>query len=302
MTTPTIIVLDGGMGKFLERSGAPFRQPEWSALALIEEPASVRRAHTAFIDAGADLIIANTYSVVPFHLGPQRYADQGSELAALAGRLAREAADAADRPILVAGSLPPLFGSYEPDDFRPAEAPAIYDELVDAQAPFVDLWIGETVSSIAEATAIADAVERGQGPNDLWMSFTVPDDDPGPQVALRSGEAIADALMAVGNRCQAITFNCSPPEAVTVALRQLHEAMGNGYRHLRTGAYANAFEPKPEVYAANAVVLDRRAELTPERYLEICQDWVDAGASIVGGCCHMHPEHIQALDAGFRGR
>ena len=51
MKTP--LILDGGMGRELNRIGAPFRQPEWSALALIEAPEFVRRAHDAFIASGA---------------------------------------------------------------------------------------------------------------------------------------------------------------------------------------------------------------------------------------------------------
>jgi len=292
-----IIVLDGGMGKHLERSGAPFRQPEWSALALLEEPDSVRRAHSDFINAGADVIITNSYGVVPFHLGDDRFAARGRELAELAGRLAREAADAADRPVRVAGSLPPLFGSYEPTLFRPADAPAIYDTLVETQAPFVELWIAETVSSLAEAQAIIAAVDRVDASAELWMSFTVPDDPPGAEVRLRSGESIADALSIVGNRVSAILFNCSPPEAISVALDHAHEALADNPRDIRVGAYANAFVPKTLGYAANEVVLGRRDDLTPQDYHDICAGWIDNGATIIGGCCQMFPEHIEALAA-----
>ena len=54
------LLLDGGMGRELERIGAPFRQPEWSALALIEGPEFVTKAHTAYIEAGADVITTNS--------------------------------------------------------------------------------------------------------------------------------------------------------------------------------------------------------------------------------------------------
>ncbi len=292
-----VIVLDGGMGKHLERSGAPFRQPEWSALALLEDPASVRRAHGDFIEAGADVIIANTYAVVPFHLGDHRFTDRGRELAELSGRLAREAADAAlpGRHVRVAGSLPPLFGSYEPERFRPAEAPPIYDMLVEAQSPYVDLWIGETVSSIAESEAIIAAVDRHDAEGELWMSFTVPDDPPGDVVRLRSGETVAEAVAAVEHRVDAILFNCSPPEAIGVALGHLREALADNPRDICVGAYANAFEPKGDGYAANEVVLGRRDDLTPAQYHDICAGWVAAGATILGGCCQMFPEHIAAL-------
>ena len=54
--TSHVTVLDGGMGRELMRIGAPFRQPEWSALALTESPQHAVRAHRNFIDAGAQVI------------------------------------------------------------------------------------------------------------------------------------------------------------------------------------------------------------------------------------------------------
>lgn len=295
-----ITVLDGGMGKHLERSGAPFRQPEWSALALLEDPSAVQRAHADFIEAGAEVIIVNSYGVVPFHLGDERFATRGRELAELAGQLARAAAEAADRDVRVAGSIPPLFGSYEPELFRPEDAPAMFDVLVEAQAPFVDFWIAETVSSIAEARAIVAALARAGETRELWMSFTVPDDPPGDEVRLRSGESIAEAADAVVEQVAAILFNCSPPEAITVALGHLHDALGDNSSGVRTGAYANAFVAKQEGYAANEVVLDRRDDLTVAKYGDVCDEWIASGATIVGGCCQMFPEHIAELVARQR--
>ena len=52
----SITVLDGGTGRELRRIGAPFRQPEWSALALIEAPQFVSEVHSSYIAAGADVI------------------------------------------------------------------------------------------------------------------------------------------------------------------------------------------------------------------------------------------------------
>ena len=115
-------ILDGGMGRELHRMGAPFKQPEWSALALMLEPESVKRAHRRFVEAGAEIITTNSYALVPFHIGDAKFRAEGQKLADLAGRLAREAADSAKHKVLVAGSLPPLFGSYRPD---------LFDEVVE---------------------------------------------------------------------------------------------------------------------------------------------------------------------------
>ena len=88
----TLTVLDGGMGRELLRMGAPFRQPQWSALALTEGPEWIVRAHTNFIDAGADVVTTNSYAIVPFHIGEDRFVNEANPLADIAGRCARAAA------------------------------------------------------------------------------------------------------------------------------------------------------------------------------------------------------------------
>jgi homocysteine S-methyltransferase len=153
-----IRLLDGGMGRELKRAGAPFRQPEWSALALIEAPHFVAAAHAAFIAAGADIITTNSYAVVPFHLGEARFDSIGRDLAALAGRIARSAAERAGRPVAVAGSLPPALGSYRPDRFDRRQSLAFHRVLIEALDPYVDNWLAETQSSIDEARAVREAL------------------------------------------------------------------------------------------------------------------------------------------------
>ena len=75
-----MIILDGGLGRQLAAMGAPFRQPEWSALALMEAPQFVRDAHDSFIAAGADIITTNSYAIVPFHIGKDRFYALAPEL------------------------------------------------------------------------------------------------------------------------------------------------------------------------------------------------------------------------------
>ena len=90
MTTEKITILDGGgMGSELERRGALFKQPEWSALAaMMVAPEVVKEVHKAFIASGAAVITTNSYALVPFHIGEKRFKDQGRALAASAGSMA----------------------------------------------------------------------------------------------------------------------------------------------------------------------------------------------------------------------
>lgn len=289
-----ITLLDGGMGRLLARMGAPFRLPEWSALALIEAPDLVARAHDAFIAAGAEIITTNSYSVLPHQIGEARFTTEGQALAARAGRIAREAVARAAHPVRVAGSIPPLFESYRPDLFDAARAPAILETLVTGLAPHIDLWLIETQSSIEEASAAITAVAPSGLP--IWVSFTLRDEAGRRRLAeLRSGAAIETAVAAMRDRgAEAVLFNCSQPEVMqasveaTAALRD---------RPARLGVYANAFIPEAESDDPYAGISRLRDDVTPARYLDWVRGWIAAGADIVGGCCGIFPEHIAAIRA-----
>src|SRR5215207_10516663 len=166
-----VTILDGGMGRELQRVGAPFRQPEWSALALIESPLHVTMVHEEYAQAGVNVITTNAYALVPFHIGEERFDHDGRRLAALAGLLAREVADA-HPDVKVAGCLPPVLGSYLPERFVADEARPLVEVLVEEQAPFVDLWLAETQSSIAEVELIGEVTTHHASGVPLWCSFT----------------------------------------------------------------------------------------------------------------------------------
>ncbi|SCX22527.1 Homocysteine S-methyltransferase [Agrobacterium sp. DSM 25558] len=304
-----ITVLDGGMGRELLKSGAPFQQPEWSALALIEAPEYVEQAHDAFIAAGADVITTNSYAVVPFHIGDERFAARGLELVDLSGRLARSAADKAGRKVLVAGSLPPVFGSYRPDLFDVEKAPSILSVLVEGLSPHVDFWLAETQGSLVEVEAIRRALGEDHRP--LWLSFTLDDRHGVKDVIagkwpprLRSGETVAEAAAkAVELGAAALLFNCSQAEVMEAAIKAARQSLKDSSLHATIGVYANAFVPKPESteeLKANSSLGQLREDLDPPGYLAFVRRWVDAGASIVGGCCGIGPEHITQIKTTFR--
>jgi S-methylmethionine-dependent homocysteine/selenocysteine methylase len=289
-------ILDGGMGRELHRMGAPFKQPEWSALALMLAPETVERAHRRFVEAGAEVITTNSYALVPFHIGEAKFAAEGRTLADLAGRMARKATEGARHPVQVAGSLPPLFGSYRPDLFDEAEAPAIIRPLIDGLSPHVDLWLAETQSALAEARFARSMLAEDRRP--FWVSFTLDDDNADlARPKLRSGECVAAAVTAMLELgVDAVLFNCSQPEIMEGAVdaaRAVREA--HGFK-ARIGIYANAFPPQRDE-AANEGLSDIRADLTPARYGQFAKAWVQHGADIVGGCCGIGPEHIEALKA-----
>jgi S-methylmethionine-dependent homocysteine/selenocysteine methylase len=303
----TVTLLDGGTGRELLRMGAPFRQPEWSALALIEAPDFVTRVHRAFIDAGADVITTNSYAIVPFHIGAERFERDGLKLATLAGRLSRDAADGAARRVLVAGSLPPICGSYRAEWFDPVFARPVLSTLVEGLRHSVDHWLAETLSSIEEANLVREVVGDDKKP--LWLSFTLRDDDKARSLEprLRSGQSVVDAVAAAARlAADAVLFNCSQPEVMGAAVgiaRQWTFASANPEsKKLGIGAYANAFPLLSKDVQANADLNDIRSDLTAEGYLAWVKDWIDRGADIVGGCCGIGPEHIRAIYGSIGNR
>lgn len=294
MTQGSTVILDGGMGRELQRRGAPFRQPEWSALALTDAPEAVVAVHAAYIQSGAQVITSNSYAVVPFHIGEERFAREGQALAATAGQLARQAADAAGGRALVAGSLPPLFGSYRPDLFDANRAAEILQPLVSGLAPHVDLWLAETQSAIVEARTIRAGLPADGKP--FWLSFTLQDEDTDDTPRLRSGEPVADAARAAAELGAAtLLFNCSQPEVIGAAIDAARAVFAELNVQIGVGAYANAFPPQPKDAKANDGLDELREDLDPQGYQQWAADWVKRGATHIGGCCGIGPEHIAVL-------
>ncbi len=295
-----ITLLDGGMGQELRaRQTSPQDHPLWSTKVMMDEPDLVRAVHEDFLRAGADIILTNSYSATRGRLEPLGLGDQLGPLNALAGRLANDAretvaAQTGRTDVLIAGSLPPLDGSYRPDLVRPHEAiREEYAEQVALLSPFVDLFICETMSLAREARAAAEAALMSGKP--VMVAWTV---DDGDGARLRSGEAIADAWAALeGLEIAAVLANCSFPEAVTSALPAL---LATGRP---AGGYANGFVSIPDQGVRGDVsMLERRDDLTPDAYAAHAQQWLGAGATIIGGCCEVGPAHIAALRSLIDGR
>ncbi|CAH6905458.1 Homocysteine S-methyltransferase [Vibrio chagasii] len=288
----TLTILDGGMGRELKEIGAPFSQPLWSAQALIEAPDFVSQAHQNFVDAGAEIIITNSYACVPFHLGEELFAQRGFELAALSGELARAVADQAPQAVKVAGSIPPPFGSYRPDLFKVEQAASIIQTLYDAQEPNIDIWLVETLCSIQEFESIHAVLKQSTKP--CYYAFSL-EDTKGDSASIRSGESVKEAVkLACQSNAKGIMFNCSVPEVMDQAIIDTKQIMDELGQDLEIGVYANNFAPISSEHEANDM-LQKMRELDGQGYLAYAKRWHELGANIVGGCCGIGPKHIQAL-------
>ena len=285
-----IILTDGGMGQELLRRSGAAPTPLWSARVLIDEPDLVRDLHQDFIAAGARVITINTYAATPERLAREGVADLFKPLQKRGIELAKAARDASGEDVRITGCLPPLFGSYKPELTLPFEQTLnIYRQIVAEQADHVDLILCETMASAQEALAAATAAAESGKP--IWVSWTLKDDPQGPR--LRSEESIADAVKAIAHlKTEARLLNCSKPEVMSAAFADLTVHGGT------VGAYANGFTSIGALKHGGTVdVLEARRDLGPESYADFAMQWIAKGASIVGGCCEVGPEHIAALHA-----
>jgi homocysteine S-methyltransferase len=282
----TITLMDGGTGQELLRRADGDPTPLWSAQVMTDQPELVREVHRSYIDAGADIITINAYSATRCRLGPAGREHDYERLQILAAMLAIEARGDAD--VLIAGCLSPYGWTYRPELAPPFdELWPQYAESASLQAPHVDIMICETMGSIDEARAAVTGARTTGKP--VWVSWSLRDDD---SARLRSGETLRDAIVAIAPLApDAIMVNCSVPEAFTAAMPALATSP------VRFGASANGFSHIADEFVPGSVTtaLGLRRDLDPTAYAEIAMGWVGHGATIVGGCCEIGPDHIAEL-------
>lgn len=336
-----IIILDGGTGREIERCGGPFRQPEWSALALYQDPTVVQRVHESFLEAGATAITTNTYAIVPFHLGDERYQKDGKRLLQLAIQLAQQARDnhlqkrqQQESPpklmIQILGSIPPICGSYEPEKFDEAFSEPILQHFLQAflekrsgesisarPIPAVDVLLLETVGTLREArfylTRIQNYHKQQQqcGSNNeklpVWLSFCVHSEYGMHQSpTLLTGERLSDVIQILFKdglleQVEVLLVNCCDLRLVHASIQEVRSTLakleddGGISKDIRIGAYPNAFSiPPPD--AANHTLRPVDYNISPQVLQCQAAEWIhDCGATVIGGCCGVNPDHIRAI-------
>ena len=283
LATGKVLLADGATGTnyFLRglNSGDP---PEfWNT----DRPDDVMALHREFVDAGADIILTNTFGCNPHRLKLHRAEARTYELAKAAAVLARRVADACERPVVVAGSVGPTGELFEPmGALTHADAVASFSEqmrgLRDGGADVA--WI-ETMSSTEEVNAATEAASTVGLPCVVTCSFdtagrTMMGLLPGALPHLFDG--VAHAPLAVGANCgvgasdilvSLLEMNGSPVPLVT---------KGN--------CGIPRFEGTQAVYSGTPELMARYADLA-----------IDAGARIIGGCCGTTPAHLAAMRAAI---
>ena len=278
-----VLLADGATGTnyFLKglTSGEP---PEfWT----VDRPDEVMGLHQRFVAAGADIILTNTFGCNPHRLKLHNAQTRTYELAKGAAALARKVADAAGRPVVVAGSVGPTGELFEPmGALTHADAVASFTEelrgLRDGGADVA--WI-ETMSSTEEIKAAAEAATAVGLPYVVTCSF----DTAGRTMMGLMPDAMAAAFASQPVAPLAIGANCGV--GASDILVTLLEMRGAPYALVSKGNCGIPhFEGTECVYSGTPELMAKYAALA-----------IDAGARIVGGCCGTTPEHLAAMRAAI---
>jgi S-methylmethionine-dependent homocysteine/selenocysteine methylase len=269
-----IEILDGAIGTELLLRGVSLGAADWSARAVVDAPEVLAKVHADYARAGATLHTANTFRTQPRAFG------QGWEKALeSAVRIARGAIP--DR-CKVLGSMAPVEDCYRPDLSPGTAAGPEHRKVAEALARAgCDILLCETFANRAEAvTAAREAVATGLP---TWLSLTA-----GPfgdlltpaQLGAIAREAELEGIARLLVNCIAAT-KIQPYVEVIASLG------------LPIGVYANAgAEHEGLGWAASG----REAA---NAYADLAEEWVAAGATVVGGCCGTGPAHIEALAERF---
>lgn len=280
------LVADGGMGTSLFELG--LQAGSTPELWNVEHPERVEKVHRGFVDAGADIILTNTFGGTRARLALDRLGDRVAELNSAGLAIARAVASDAGRPVLVGGSVGPTGQLLEPlGPLSHVDAVAMFSEQIEALAAGADLiWI-ETLSSTEELAAAVEAAEPFGLPIVTTMSF----DTHGRTMMGVPPAELARWWQQRQTDPVAIGANCGiGPADVVVAAAEIRDADPD----VVIVAKANCGLPQmidgTLWYPTSSDDMSGYAELA-----------LAAGAGIIGACCGSVPDHIaqirRAVDA-----
>jgi 5-methyltetrahydrofolate--homocysteine methyltransferase len=284
---PGPILADGAMGTMLFEAGLQFGEPPemWN----IQHPHRVQMVHQAYLDAGARVILTNTFGGSRFRLSMHDLQGRVAEFNRAAVDIARHAVEASGVQALVAGDIGPSGRILEPvGELAYDEAVAGFAEQAQAlTAGGVDLFWIETMSDLEEVRAAMEGVRRAapEAPVITTMTF---DTRGRTMMGVRPEEAVR-ALSEWG--AAAIGGNCgNGPDEILEVIRKMRAAAPE----VLLVAKANA--GIPELIGGRAVY-----RAGPEAMAEYALAASQAGARVIGACCGSTPAHLRAMAKALAG-
>lgn len=280
LTGDAVLLADGAMGTNLFAAGLAIDSaPErW----LTERPDEIAALHRAFVKAGSDIVLTASFGANAVRLALCGAASQAFQLNQRAAALAREAADRAPRPVLVAGSVGPTWQL--PATERPehdVELETIFaEQIAGLKAGGIDfVWL-ETMVTAVEARAAAKAAIAAGLPYVATASFGRDGTTPAglsPAGFAAAFEGLAVAPVAIGTNC------CEGPETALASAAAMERRPGIGLA-VKPGCGL------PQVAGGRAFYPEG-----PRSMARFAQAAIGLGATILGGCCGATPAHVAAM-------
>lgn len=282
------LLLDGATGTNLFAMG--LQSGDAPELWNLEAPDNIRALHRGFIEAGSDLILTNSFGANALRLRLHGAEGRVAEINRAAAAIARECADAAGRPVVVAGSVGPTGEILEPvGTLSMADAVAAFEEQMAALIKGgADVIWTETMSSAEEFRAAAEAAARLGVPFCSTLSF----DTAGRTMMGLTAADYAALAFSLAHPPLAIGANCGTGPADL--MRTLLE--------LRAAAPDAALIAKANAGIPSWVEGRIHYDGTPELMAEFAVLARDAGARLIGGCCGTTAAHIGAMRAALETR
>src|SRR5271157_431922 len=279
-TSSLPLLADGAMGTMLHARGTPANRC-FDELNL-SNPGLVRQIHQEYLEAGAQLILTNTFGANRFKLAKHGLEKMVAEINRAGVSLARLASEAGSGQPLIGGDIGPLGVHLAPyGRIQPEEAFSVYTEQVTALAEAgADFIVLETMSDLEEILLAVRAVHKAV-PLPVVASMTFTRDN--RTILGDPADAVARKLAEAG--VEVIGVNCSGgPAQLLRLLKQMHQAVPGA----RLWVKPNAGWPEEVggriLYSAE-----------PEYFGDYAQAFCEAGARIIGGCCGTTPQHIAAM-------
>ena len=291
-------ILDGGMGQELLRRGLKPKGTLWSAHALIEEDCHqmVIDTHLDFINAGADVIVTNTFTTRRIRMQQNQVNHLFNFANEKAGELALKAKEISKKNILIAGGLPAQSDTYQADK---REKNIIEKDFYDQATlinPYIDFFYLDVISSGKEIEIALNIIEKLNKPVLVGMHIK-------KNGKLPSGETITEVVERYkNNNWLGLIGACVSLEIIELTCNEIKKL------NVPFGFKANLWgveEPFPssmynkaefnEIGKNPNIAMGKREDVNGKAFYEFAKKIMKEGATILGGCCETNSSHIKEI-------
>ena len=292
-----IKILDSGMGQELIARGLVTRGTLWSATSLIDEKYNqlVVDTHLASINAGADVILTNTFTTRRVRMEENRVKDKFLFANKKACELAIKAKDLSKKNILIAGSLPAQNNTYEADKREDNVIEKDFFDQANIISPYIDFFYLDVLSSGREVKIALDVIKKLKKP--VLVGLHIKKNN-----KLPSGETITDVVKKnINSSWLGVVAACVSLEIIESSSDEFKKLdLPFGFKANLWGVEeplpVHRFNTPSDEKAKNPnIILGKREDISGEIFCEFSKKLINKGATIIGGCCETNVSHIKEI-------